>query len=326
MIKFNREFFFPIKYRIINEKITKLLTNDEIFYNYISTKFDINDISSLVNLRENSLIFLEKEINLKNINSKNIHVISNVIENKNFYKNITIVKNLSKSYNTLLNNLYYHEDQQGFIDEYNLVDGSYVSKYCKINHNVEIGKNCVISRGVEIGKNSIIKNNVVIKNALIGNNVIISDNSSVGTSGFGFNLNKRGSSNLNPQIGIVIVEDNVNLGSCCTIDRGKIDYTFIGKNSMIDNMVHIAHNVIIGKNACIAAQTGISGSVEVGENVTIGGQVGFAGHIKIGKNVVIAARSGVTKNIKDNSVVAGFPAVDIKEWKKNIIRQRKYGH
>ena len=95
---------------------------------------------------------------------------------------------------------------------------------------------------------------------------------------------------------------------------------------MIDNMVHIAHNVLIGNNACIAAQTGISGSVIIGENVTIGGQVGFAGHISIGNNVVVAAKSGVTKNIKDNSVVAGFPAIDIKEWKKKIIKERKNGH
>ena len=95
---------------------------------------------------------------------------------------------------------------------------------------------------------------------------------------------------------------------------------------MIDNMVHIAHNVIIGESACIAAQTGISGSVTIGDNVTIGGQVGFAGHIKIGDNAVIAAKSGVTKNIKDNSRVAGFPATDIREWKKNLIRQKKNGY
>ena len=95
---------------------------------------------------------------------------------------------------------------------------------------------------------------------------------------------------------------------------------------MIDNLVHIAHNVIIGKNACIAAQTGISGSTKIGDNVTVGGQVGFAGHITIGNNVTIAAKSGVTKNIKDNSVVAGFPAIDMKEWKKNIIKLKKYGH
>ena len=95
---------------------------------------------------------------------------------------------------------------------------------------------------------------------------------------------------------------------------------------MIDNLVHIAHNVEIGDNACIAAQTGISGSVIIGNNVTIGGQAGFAGHLKIGDNVVVAAKSGVTKNILDNSVVAGFPATDIKVWKKNIIRNRKNGY
>ena len=95
---------------------------------------------------------------------------------------------------------------------------------------------------------------------------------------------------------------------------------------MIDNLVHIAHNVQLGDYACIAAQTGIAGSVTIGKNVTIGGQVGLAGHIKIGQNVVIAAKSGVTKDINDNSVVAGFPAIDIKEWKRKIIKEKKNGH
>ena len=190
----------------------------------------------------------------------------------------------------------------------------------------KIFNNCVIGKGVKIGKNCIIKNNVVIKNSIIKDNVVICDNSSIGTTGFGFDLKKRGTLFLNPQIGIVIIDNDVHIGSSCTIDRGKIDYTYIGKNSMIDNLVHIAHNVQIGDNACIAAQTGISGSVIIGDNVTIGGQVGFAGHIKIGQNVVIAAKSGVTKNINDNSVVAGFPAIDINKWKRNIIKGRKNGH
>ena len=95
---------------------------------------------------------------------------------------------------------------------------------------------------------------------------------------------------------------------------------------MIDNLVHIGHNVQIEENACIAAQTGISGSVIIGKNLISGGQSGYAGHIKIGDNVTVAAKSGVTKNINNNSTVAGFPAVDIKEWKKHIINQKKNGH
>ena len=95
---------------------------------------------------------------------------------------------------------------------------------------------------------------------------------------------------------------------------------------MLDNLIHIAHNVFLGSNACIAAQTGISGSVKIGDNLVCGGQVGFAGHITIGNNVKIAAKSGVTKNIKDNSVIAGFPAIDIKLWRKNIINERKNRH
>ena len=95
---------------------------------------------------------------------------------------------------------------------------------------------------------------------------------------------------------------------------------------MIDNLVHIAHNVVIEENACIAAQSGISGSVKIGKNLVCGGQSGFAGHITIGNNVIVAGKSGVTKNIKDNSTVAGFPATDIKEWKKRLIKERKDGH
>jgi len=322
---FVRSNFFPYKNVYDLKKLSKLL-KDEILYSNYTNNFEIKDISSLSNLKDNSLLFLERDIKNSKFNKKNIHVITSVEENKNYYDNITIIKNFNITYNIICNALFYHEDQLGFFDDFDYSNGSFISKFSKINKSVEIGKNCIISRGVEIGKNTIIKNNVVIKNSLLGNNVVISDNSCIGTSGFGFDFNNRGSLNLNPQLGVTIIDDNVHIGSSCTIDRGKIDITYIGKNSMIDNMVHVAHNVIIGNNACIAAQTGISGSVKIGDNVTIGGQVGFSGHITIGENVIVAARSGVTKNIQDNSVVAGFPAVDIKEWKKNIIRQRKYGH
>ena len=325
MKNFKRENFFPLKNKYNIEDLNKLIQKETSFFKF-KKNFQVNDISSLSILRDNSIIFLEKEFNDTNISLNDIHVVTNKEENINYYESISLVKNINITYNNILNKLFHHEDQLYYPDDFRHINGSYISKFCIIDKDVEIGKNCVITRGVEIGKNSIIKNNVVIKNSLVGNNVIISDNSSIGTTGFGFDFNERGSTFINPQLGIVIIEDNVHLGSCCTIDRGKIDYTLIGKNTMIDNMVHIAHNVIIGENVCIAAQTGISWSVQIGKNVTIGGQAGFAGHINIGKNVVIAARSGVTKNIKENSVVAGFPAIDIKEWKKNLIRQRKNGY
>ncbi len=325
MKNFNRKNYFPIKNYVNVDYLVNLLGDNKLS-SKILKNFKVLDISSLSSIRDKSILFLEKEIEIKNINSKDIFIISNTNKNLNYYKNISIVKNLSDAYNIISNHLFFHDDFPNFPDEFQYLNGSYISKFCKIDNSCDIGKNCFISRGVEIGRNCIIKNNVVIKNSIIGKNVIICDNTSIGSTGFGFDFKKRGSIHLNPQLGIVIIEDNVHLGSLCSIDRAKIDYTFIGKNSMIDNMVHIAHNVIIGKNACIAAQTGISGSVTIGENVTIGGQVGFVGHITIGDNVTIAAKSGVTKNIKDNSVVAGFPAIDMKEWKKNIIRQKKYGH
>ena len=325
MRSFKRSNFFPLKKKYDVNNLLDLLEG-KIIDNDIHKNFEINDVSSLTQLRNNSIIFLEKDYNNQKIKSLNIHVITNKPSNKEYYKNITLVENLNHNYNKLLNDLFNHDDQIGLNDEYNFVNGSHISKFSKIDNSCQIGKNCVISRGVEIGKDCIIKNNVVIKNALIRNDVVISDNTSIGTTGFGFNFKIRGSKYLNPQVGIVIIDENVHLGANCTIDRGKIDVTLIGKNSMIDNMVHIAHNVIIGKNACIAAQTGISGSVLIGDNVTIGGQVGLAGHIIIGDNVIIAAKSGVTKDIKDNSVVAGFPAIDMKKWKKNIVRQRKNGH
>ena len=325
MRSFSRKSFFPLKKNYNINNLIDLL-EDQIISKKVNNNFVINEVSSLDVIRDNSIIFLDKVLNDERFKNNNIHIITNNIQNESFYENISCVKNLNFSYNKCLNNMFSHDDQLGFKDDLELINGSYISKYSKISNSSEIGKNCFISRGVEIGNNSIIKNNVVIKNTIIGNNVVICDNTSLGTTGFGFDLKIRGSSNLNPQIGIVFIDDNVHIGASCTVDRGKIDYTCVGKNSMIDNMVHIAHNVIIGDNACIAAQTGISGSVIIGNNVTIGGKVGLAGHINIGNNVIIAARSGVTKNIKDNSTVAGFPAIDIKEWKKNLIRQKRHGH
>ena len=326
MIKFLRSDFFPLKNTLLSSDIDKMIER-YVIHSSINKKFEIFDISSTNNIKSNS-IFLNKEIDISFKNNEKLLVIS---DNKKIYDSIKVenkmlIKDNNKVYNFLLNQIFIHDDCLDYQDNFDLINGSYISKYSKIDPSAIIQKNCVIGRGVIIGKNVIIKDNTVIKNTIISDNSIISENTTIGGTGFGFDLQNMGSSNILPQIGIVYVDNNVSIGSNCTIDRAKIDITYIGKNSMLDNLIHIAHNVSIGSNACIAAQTGISGSVKIGENLICGGQVGFAGHISIGKNVRIAAKSGVTKNIKDNSVIAGFPATDIKLWKKKIINERKNGY
>ena len=323
MTKFSRHNFFPKKNDIKNKDIKNIL-KDFVIDQRINNTFIIDDVSSLTNIKNNSLLFTNNSIfDLSNL--KNLCVIT---DNKEVFKNITfdnifLVKHLGLSYNLLINEMYYHEDSSEYKDEFINCDNYFISKYSNVDKSSKIFNNCVIGRGVEIGKNCVIKNNVVIKNSIIGDNVIIGDNSVIGSTGFGFSLEFMGSQNINPQIGITVIDSNVHIGSGCTIDRGKIDITYIGKNSMIDNLVHIAHTVVISDNACIAAQTGISGSVNIGKSLIVGGQSGFAGHINVGNNVLVAGRSGVTKNIRDNSSIAGFPAIDIKEWKKSIIKSRK---
>ena len=119
-----------------------------------------------------------------------------------------------------------------------------------------------------------------------------------------------------PHIGKVVIEENVEIASNCTIDRGSVDDTVIGKNTYLDNQVHIAHNVKIGENCMIAGQVGFAGSTKIGNNVSIGGQAGISGHLIIGNNVKIGGGSGVVKDIEDNSVVMGYPAVPLKEFLK----------
>ena len=327
MIEFVRSDFFPFKNILQSNDLNKMLEKYLIDSN-INETFEILDISSTNNVKSNSIFFLNKEINISFKNKEKFIVIT---ENKKIYESIDVenkmlIKDYNKVYHFLLNEIFIHDDGLDYQDDFDLKNGSYISKFSKVDSSAIIQKNCIIGRGVVIGKNVIIKGNTVIKNAIISDNSIISENTTIGGTGFGFDLQKMGSSNILPQIGIVYIDNNVSIGSNCTIDRAKIDITYIGKNSMLDNLIHVAHNVNIGSNACIAGQTGISGSVKIGENLICGGQVGFAGHINIGKNVRVAAKSGVTKNIKDNSVIAGFPATDIKIWKKKIINERKNGY
>ena len=206
-----------------------------------------------------------------------------------------------------------------FINDTNFKDKINFGKNVLIGNNVSIGTNCkighntIIEKNVVIGDNCSIGSNNIIKNTLIKNNVKILDNCTIGKHGFGFFPIKN--KNLRyPHIGIVLIEDNCEIGCGATIDRGSMSNTVLGRNTYLDNQIHIAHNVKIGENSIIAGQVGIAGSSILGNNVKIGGQAGISGHLKIGNNVEIGGGSGVIRDIPDNTKVMGYPAKNIREF------------
>jgi len=207
------------------------------------------------------------------------------------------------------------------INETEFKDKTKCGKNVLIGSNVTIGSNClighntIIEKNVSIGNSCSIGSNTIIRNTLIKNNVKILDNCVIGKHGFGF-FPIKGKNLRYPHIGIVLIEDNCEIGCGATIDRGSMSNTIIGKNSYLDNQIHIAHNVKIGNNSIIAGQVGIAGSSTLGNNIKIGGQAGISGHLKIGDNVEIAGGSGVIRNIPDNSKVMGYPAKNIREFLK----------
>lgn len=192
-----------------------------------------------------------------------------------------------------------------------------------IHPSVKIGKNCTIEAGavihenVQIGDNCKIGSNAIISHAIIGNNVSIYRGACIGQDGFGFAIDPSGFVKV-PQLGRVIIEDNVEIGANTTIDRGSGPDTIIGTGTWIDNLVQIGHNVKIGKGCVIVAQVGISGSTELGDYVMIGGQAGIAGHLKIGSGAKIAAGSGVIKDIAAGEEQMGYPSVPIKQFFRQV--------
>jgi len=219
------------------------------------------------------------------------------------------------------------KSNQAFIsNECILGENVQINEFVTINNNTKIDNNCIIFNNsiigpnVEIGSNTKIRSNCVISDTKIGENCVIQSGTVIGEKGFGFISDSKIEIR---HTGNVIIGNNVDIGSNCTIDKASLDSTIIEDNVRIDNLVQIAHNVSIGKNSIIAAQSGIAGSTSIGENCLIGGQAGIAGHITIGNNVTIAGKSGVTKNIDSDSIIAGFPAINIKKWKKSVINQYK---
>ena len=275
---------------------------DVIFFNDLKYETDIK-------ITKASACIVNKKL-VKYLNKKTIPIISQnplldfyktVIL---FYPNSTIdnekVSTTKNNYKFLKKNI--------SIGKNTLID-----KSANIGKGTDIGNNVIIKHDVYIGKNCKIGSNVIIENALLGDSITIKSGTLIGQTGFGFNFEKKKRIKF-PHIGRVIIENDVQIGSFCTIDRGSLSDTVIGECTSIDNQVQIAHNVKIGNFCMIAAQSGIAGSTIIGNNVKIGGQTGISGHLSIGNNVKIGGKSGVIADIEDNQTVMGYPAKSIRDF------------
>ena len=319
------------------KEIKDLLSKNNISYNTnIKDDETLDSISSILNANSNALIFLfndkyseslqQSKAKCCILEKKYLKYLPNYISHiivddpylvfahlsnlffKNRISNGVIAKNVNLDSNTQIKN-----DVQ--IDNFtNIYENSI------INNNVIIESNCTIGPNVFISENVLISSNSSISNCVIGANTVIKSGVIIGSEGFGFELNTK---KRIRHMGNVVIGKDCYIGANTTIDRAVLESTIIDDNCNLDNLIQIAHNVKIGKHAVIAAQVGIAGSTVIGDFVKIGGQAGISGHLSIGNNVTIAAKSGVTKNIENNQVVAGFPAIDIKKWKKNIIKINK---
>ena len=328
MKNFNKITYFDIRNLLISNNIkpvSNLKDND-----YFTA------LNSLNNANESELTFFNNKLQFKNLEETKAKA---CLINKNYSKYLPsktkpiLVESPYNSFAILSNLFEFNIKSNGIISNYsNINDNTILNKNiqidsfvdigenCKINDNVIIQSNCKIGPNVVIGSNSIVYSNSNLQDCIIGSDCVLKSGVVIGGTGFGFDPISKVKIN---HIGNVIIGDNCNIGSNTTIDRAVFDSTIISKNSFIDNLVQIAHNVIIGEGCIITAQSGIAGSTVIGDNVIIGGQSGISGHLTIGNNVKIAAKSGVTKNIKDNSIVAGFPAIDIKKWKISTIKLNK---
>ncbi len=219
-------------------------------------------------------------------------------------------------------------------------DSAIIAKSASLGKNIIIGSNCVISKNVNIGDNTIIESNCVIKDdvqignnchihpnitiyedCVLKNNVILHSGCVIGADGFGY-LFHDGIHNKVPQVGNVIIEDDVEIGANSAVDRATLGSTIIGKGTKIDNLVQVGHNCQIDENSILCAQTGLAGSTIIGKNVFIAGQVGVAGHLKIDDEAMIGAQSGVTNNVPKGAKLFGSPAIEVKLQKRIMVSEK----
>ncbi len=287
----------------------------------------IENIRGIDEAEEGDLTFIANPKYLKNLETTNASAIIVSPGTESAGKNLLIVEDPYVAFGKVLG-LFYPEDHDpprtsgsAFIEEgavaaenVTIYPGVYIGRGAKIERGVTLYPGVYIGRQVHIGENSILYPNVTVyRRCMIGKRVILHAGVVVGSDGFGFA--RPGQENIKiPQVGIVQIDDDVEVGANTTIDRGTIGKTWIKKGAKIDNLVQIAHNVVVGENSVIVSQVGISGSTKLGKSVILGGQAGLVGHINIGDNVMIGAQSGVHDDVPPNQVVSGSPHLPHRQW------------
>ncbi len=297
--------------------------------------FLVSNISPIENIKEESIVIIKSKKYISTSLPKDILLITSsklFSKIRSLPRAVIKVEDVEASMIKLLEAFYPVNYPKGISKSAVLSDDIVLGKEIYIGDTVVIGKRCVIEdnvkifpgvyigKEVHIGENTIIYPHVIIlDNVFIGKNCVIQAGSVLGGDGFGY-AKIEGKYKKIPQVGKLIIKDEVEIGPLCVIDRGALKDTVIEKGVKIDALVKIAHNVVIGENSIITAQVGIAGSSNLGKNVIMGGQAGISDHITVGDNVVIAADSGVISNIPSNSFVSGSPAIDhIKEYKAKAL-------
>lgn len=218
-------------------------------------------------------------------------------------------------------------EQPSFVSEGVVIpDDAYIGAFAYIGKNVQLGKGVQIYPHTYIGDNVKISNNTILYsgvkvyyNCVIGKDCILHAGVVVGSDGFGFEPDAKGVNQKLPQIGNVIIEDDVEIGANTTIDRAMMGSTIIRRNAKLDNLVQVAHNVEIGESTFMCAQVGVAGSTQVGSHCILAGQVGVAGHITIADNCVFGAQSGIANHVKKSGMYQGSPIIDAMNWRRSVV-------
>lgn len=290
----------------------------------------ISGFSSLEKAQKGDLVYLSHSKHRKLL--ENSRASAAVIPEKEHYEKIPVIKSSNPQETFFLAVSYFFKP---YTPKPGIHPKAVISPEAKLGKNVSIGALVVVGESAEIGDDTVIFPGTIVyprvkigrqcvihsevslrEEVRVGNRVVIHNGAVIGSDGFGYLQTPKGTRKKIPQTGTVVIQDEVEIGANSTIDRSTLGETIIGRGTKIDNLVQVAHNVEIGPHCVLAAQTGIAGSSRLGKKVITGGQVGVADHLKIGDNAILAAKAGVISDVPENTMVAGYPHMDIKEWRQ----------